>query len=330
MLFDPLNTPLKSSILYALTREGYLSARALERALTLAEIIPSKHRWQTFLSTLLFALGVVFLLAGVIFFFAYNWAQMGHFIKLGLLQAAIAATVAISWHKGLEHLSGKFTLWAASVLVGPLLAVYGQTYQTGADPYELFFGWAILIIGWVAISRFAPLWLFFLILLNISLILYWTQILDMTRWTFAGMCETCFLLNAGALIAWEWLAAPKIPWLSGRWIPRLLVCASTAFLTIPTISCIFDCAAEPFLLLASILYFSFIAACLWFYQRGIHDLFMLAAGLFSLIIIITAFFIKMLGEGFIFLMFYSFLIIVQTAAVVFWLRKVEKTWRDAA
>ncbi len=39
-----------------------------------------------------------------------------------------------------------------------LLAVYGQTYQTGADPYELFFGWAILIIGWVAISRFAPLW----------------------------------------------------------------------------------------------------------------------------------------------------------------------------
>jgi hypothetical protein len=57
---------------------------------------------------------------------------------------------------------------------------------------------------------------------------------------------------------------------------------------------------------------------------------MLAAGLFSLIIIITAFFIKMLGEGFIFLMFYSFLIIIQTAAVVFWLRKVEKTWRDAA
>ncbi|MDY0096629.1 MAG: hypothetical protein RBT80_28350, partial [Candidatus Vecturithrix sp.] len=75
---------------------------------------------------------------------------------------------------------------------------------------------------------------------------------------------------------------------------------------------------------------SFIAACLCFYQRGIHDLFMLAAGLFSLIIIITAFFIKMLGEGFIFLMFYSFLIIIQTAAVVFWLRKVEKTWRDAA
>ena len=330
MPLDPLDTPVTVMHLHTLASEGHLSAAALERALIFAEIIPPKHRWQTFLRGLFLMLGVTFILAGVIFFFAYNWAQMGRFLKFGLLQAAIAAVVGISWYKGLAHLSGKFALLMAAVLVGPLLAVYGQTYQTGADPYELFLGWAVLIVGWVVISRFAALWVCWLLLLNISLILYWTQILDMKRWTFAGMCEAGFLLNASALLVWEWLAAPKIPWLSGRWIPRLLLCASAIFLTIATLACIFDYTPDPFLLLAPILYFSFIAACLWIYQRVLHDLFVLAICLFSLITIITAFFMKLLGWEFALLMFYSFLIIVQTAAAVFWLRRVEKTWGDAA
>jgi uncharacterized membrane protein len=43
--------------------------------------------------------------------------------------------------------------------VGVLQAVFGQIYETGADSYVLFLIWALLIIGWVAIGGYAPLWL---------------------------------------------------------------------------------------------------------------------------------------------------------------------------
>lgn len=325
---NPLDMHVTAGRLHILASKGLLTTAALERALNFAGMIPSKRRWQTFLDTLLLALGVTFILAGIIFFFAYNWADMGRFLKFGVLQAAIVFTVWFAWYKGLQQLSGKLALLMAAMLLGPLLGVYGQTYQTGADPYELFLGWAILIVGWVVISRFSVLWLVLLILINISLILYWMQILDTNRWTFAGMCEAGFLLNAGALVTWEWLAAPKISWLSGRWIPRLLMCAAASFLAIPTLIAIFEGPTDPFLLLAPLLYFGFIVACLWFYQRILHDLFMLAACLLSLIVIITAFFMDNMGWEFGFLMFYSVLIIAQTSAAVFWLRHIEKSWGD--
>lgn len=327
---DPLDSRVTLSRLHTLASREVLNATALERALILAGIIPSKRRWQSFLNTLLLALGVTFLLAGIIFFFAYNWSDMGRFLKFGVLQAAIVIAVWLTWYKGLQQLSGQLALLMAAVLLGPLLGVYGQTYQTGADPYELFLSWAILIAGWVVISRFPALWLVLLVLLNISLILYWVQILDTNRWTFAGMCEAGFLLNAGVLMTWEWLAAPTISWLTGRWIPRLLLCVAATFLVIPTIIAIFEGTTEPFLLLAPLLFFGFMVACLWFYQRVLHDLFMLAACLLSLIVIITAFFMKSMGWEFEFWMFYSVLIITQTAAAVFWLRHIEKTWSDVS
>ena len=330
MPYDPLDTRVTVSRLHILASRGVLSATALERALIFADIIPSKQRWQNFLNTLLLVLGATFILAGIIFFFAYNWADMGRFLKFGVLQAAIVLAVWFAWYKGVQQLSGKLALLMAAVLVGPLLGVYGQTYQTGADPYELFLAWAILIVGWVLISRFPALWLVLLVLINISLILYWMQILDTNRWTFAGMCEAGFLLNAGTLVTWGWLAAPKIPWLNGRWIPRLLMCVAAAFLVIPTLIAIFEGTTDPFLLLAPLLYFGFIVACLWTYQRIFHDLFMLAACLLSLIVIITAFFMNSMGWEFGFLMFYSVLIIAQTAAAVFWLRHIEKSWGDSS
>ena len=47
----------------------------------------------------------------------------------------------------------------AAVAVGALLAVFGQTYQTGADPFELFLTWALLIVPWTLAARFEPLYL---------------------------------------------------------------------------------------------------------------------------------------------------------------------------
>ena len=45
--------------------------------------------------------------------------------------------------------AGKAALLAAALLTGGLLALIGQTYQTGADTFELFATWAALILPWV-------------------------------------------------------------------------------------------------------------------------------------------------------------------------------------
>ncbi|MBC8290414.1 MAG: DUF2157 domain-containing protein, partial [Planctomycetes bacterium] len=45
---------------------------------------------------------------------------------------------------------------------GVFLAVFGQVYQTGADEWLLFAGWAGLILPWTALSRFEALWILWL------------------------------------------------------------------------------------------------------------------------------------------------------------------------
>lgn len=205
--------------LQALAAAGVLPPQALERALELAVASPPRSWWRRFLSTTLLGLGALLVLSGVIYFFAFNWAALHRFGKFGLLMGAIAAAALTAWRLG-ESTAGQFALLFAAVLVGPLLAVYGQAYQTGADPYELFLGWGVLILPWVVLARFGPLWLFELVLANTAAILFWDQVLDDAN--PAALQLTLAALNGAAWIAHELLAWRQVSWLQGRWLPRVL------------------------------------------------------------------------------------------------------------
>ena len=69
---------------------------------------------------------------------------------------------------------GKAVLLLLGLLTGALLALTGQVYQTGADTYELFGWWAVLILPWVLVGRFSPLWLVWLALLNLTVHFYFS------------------------------------------------------------------------------------------------------------------------------------------------------------
>ena len=84
----------------------------------------------------------------MLFFGAFNWEHLGHMQKFGLLEMLIAAFFAGTLLRGLSSIEGRVLLGCASVLVGGLLAVIGQEYQTGADAYLLFLSWAGLIFPW--------------------------------------------------------------------------------------------------------------------------------------------------------------------------------------
>ena len=175
-----------------LLRLDIIPADNINQALTISNINPNHHAWKNFIANLLLWLGVLALASSVVFFIAYNWDELGRFAKFGLVEVLIAASIFVYWkskNKASEpnhsyssstkpiknhsaKLISKAALSMASILLGVLLAFYGQTYQTGADTWQLFFTWAILIIPWVVISRFPALWIFWLALINLTTVLY--------------------------------------------------------------------------------------------------------------------------------------------------------------
>jgi len=326
-MVDPLERQATVARLHQLAQHGFLDAPALERALEITEGFPSKTGWQKLINLLLLFLGAALVLASVIFFFAYNWAAMGKFLEFGLLEAALILTVFGAWQQGLHRISGKALLLAAAILPGPLMAVYGQVYQTGADPYALFVAWTAFILAWVIIGQFAPLWLVWLLLMNTSVILYWIQVLESQTWTLAGLFDTLALLNMLAMVLWEMLTVRKIDWMQGRWMPRIMLCAILIILVIATQIAIWGDDADPFYVLAPFLYLGFMGGILWFYQVRVHDLFVLAAGLLSAIIVLSALIIKLIGweEPLLFFV-YGLLVVVQAGGVVFWLRHIQQRW----
>lgn len=221
---SPLDLAATPERLHALAKAGVLSPPALERALRLAVASPARSAWRRFLSAVLLGFGSLLLLSGVIYFFAYNWAALHRFGKLGLLLGAILAACVAAWRLG-DGLAGQFALLFAAVLVGPLLAVYGQAYQTGADPYELFLAWSLLVLPWVALARFEPLWLLLLLLVDTALTLFWVQILSSKATTLTVVLA---LVNGGAWGVRELFAARGVPWLGGRWLPRVLAMMTMA------------------------------------------------------------------------------------------------------
>lgn len=194
------------------------------------------HRWWLWANRFLLFLGAALILAGIVFFFAFNWHKMASSLKFGLVQGLVLVSLIAVFKFGMETITGKIFLLAASLMVGVFLAVYGQIYQTGADAYELFVGWAILIFGWVALSKFAALWLMWLTIVDTAVILYWNQVLEPNKisninWLFLLLAA----INTVFLVLAHWGRSRKIDWLNYAWYNRLLLASVLFWLTIPSI-----------------------------------------------------------------------------------------------
>lgn len=133
--------------------------------------------WQKFIRIFLMSIGVAFTVSGVIFFFAYNWANLHKFAKLGLVQGLLIITVLVAVFSNFEKNIKGILLIGAGMLVGALFAVFGQIYQTGANAYDFFLGWTLFTALWVAVSNFPAMWLFFLALINVTVWQYFEQII---------------------------------------------------------------------------------------------------------------------------------------------------------
>ena len=134
-------------------RRGRLPRESLPAALALCDLPPAPVRWQWLFDRLLLWLGCLCLGAGLVFFVAFNWQALGRLSRLALLELPLLAMLLVLWRKPLADTPRQALLLAVALNIGALLALVGQTYQTGADPWQLFATWALLLLPLAALGR---------------------------------------------------------------------------------------------------------------------------------------------------------------------------------
>ena len=184
---------------------------------------PSGEAWLQTVRHWFLVSGLLLLVSGIVYFGAFNWQLLGRLQKLGLLQAILIAFFGGVVLRGLQSIEGRVLLTAASGIVGGLLAVLGQVYQTGADSFLLFLCWALLILPWCLAGRLNTLWVFELALLNTAFTLWWYQRVNDDFVTYST-----FFLILNLLLAYIWeQARQKYTWMSDHPAELLLLAGLT-------------------------------------------------------------------------------------------------------
>lgn len=160
-----------------------LDTAAVDAALVLTGARPTVTDWRTFAARLLHAAGLGALGAGVLFFVAANWQAWGLLGRFALLQAGLLMCVGVALWRPPPQRLGAAALLLATLLTGGLLALFGQSYQTGADVHELFFTWALLTLPFAVAALSGSVWA-----------LWWT------------------VLNAGLALLCGWLGTDHLVW----------------------------------------------------------------------------------------------------------------------
>ena len=162
-----------------------------------------KKQWNQFLSIFLLAAGVGFTVAGIIFFFAYNWEDLPKFAKLGIVQTLLVASVLLTIFTRWNVLIKQIILTGATFLIGTLFAVFGQIYQTGA-----------------------PLWLTFIGLLCTTIWLYVLQIVSDNLWAVTLLTSAVTWICALTTVITEWMSIKGTFSRQNRWFVSLLSLAT--------------------------------------------------------------------------------------------------------
>jgi uncharacterized membrane protein len=156
--------------LFALAESGALTPSELDAAAAEAPLAPPRGEWLAAADRLCAFGGALLVMAGLIFFFAWNWAELHRFAKLAAAFAALAGCVGVALPSTPFGTVWRAALFGACLALGALLALIGQIYQSGADVWELFAAWAALMLPFALLARSAGAWALWLVVANAALL----------------------------------------------------------------------------------------------------------------------------------------------------------------
>jgi uncharacterized membrane protein len=311
-----------------LIEQGSIPPEKISEALSVSNVAPDGQSWRSFIDHLLLWTGGLALAFAAMFFIAYNWDDLGRFAKFGLMEGLIVLSVFAYWKLDENEVPAKLSLLMASIFLGVLLALYGQTYQTGADTWQLFFNWALLMLPWAIIGRFPAIWILWIALINLSIVLYYMTIRNALWMMFdldMDVLWWVFIFNTVALVIWELLES-RWRWLAERWAPRLLAVVSGFAISWLVLYAIFDYRQEN--AVSTIIWLCWLAGMYFVFRMKKPDLFMLAGGCLSGIVVVTGFIGRHILDqldagGFLLL---ALLIIGMGTGAAIWLRNIHREW----
>lgn len=218
-----------------LLKGGSLTPETCQRIYAFCGIRPSDTQWRQFLIPVLGFLGLLSLVAGAVFFVAWNWAWLPKMAKFALAELLIVALSVVVWWRWYSTLA-RSALLAAGLGFGALFALYGQIYQTGADSWELFRAWLCVLLPLALIARQNSLWFCSWLVANLAFQLYYTtlptSLLDLavsdtlTRIPAAALHGYLALLAACLIVrealAWRAMRHHSESWLASRWFSRVM------------------------------------------------------------------------------------------------------------
>ncbi|WP_048437886.1 DUF2157 domain-containing protein [Caenimonas sp. SL110] len=209
---------------------------------------------------------------GVILWLAANWDTMGRTTRFALLQGVIAVMcIAAAMRANLRAPLGLLAL----ICIGGLFAYFGQTYQTGADTWQLFAMWAVLALPLCLGARSDVLWAPWA-LVAMTAISLWVFAHTSHRWRVEPQDLTIYLVAWGAsgvVVAALSAAFARITG-AGEWAMRTAVTLAVIGITATALGGLFFREVAPHYPLA--LAVLFLAAAL-LAQKRFFDIFALSA-----------------------------------------------------
>lgn len=214
---------------------------------------------------------------GLILWVAANWEQFGRFGRFALLQATVAA---MGLGAALLPRARVPLGLVALLAIGGLFAYFGQTYQTGADPWQLFALWAGLALPLVLALRSDALWTPWS-LVAMSAVTLWVHAHAGHRWTLHA--EDLAVHLAGWVLAWGLVAALAAPLRrftgAGAWSSRTALTLATALVTMTALGGLFSREIAPHYALGLV---TLAAAAAGLATRRLFDVYGLSAVAFGL------------------------------------------------
>ena len=311
------------ALLLRLAESGEIGHAQLAQASAEGPLRPTPAEWRTLLDRVFAFGGALLLSAAAVFFLAYNWEAMHRFARLGLVVGVLAACCAGALAARPLGVAWRAALFGACVATGAVLALVGQTYQTGADVWQLFAAWAALMLPFAWLSRSSASWMLWLGVANLALM----RALSQSVWW--GFFDT--LSNAHALLAiaafnlivllvFEGFA-PRLIAQPARWLHRLAALGVLAPLCAGAVlgwwESEFRIVAATFSVVAGL------AAAV--YHRARRDLPILALAVYGGIAVLAAGLVKLLRvENFLNMNLVGLFIIAASAGAGVWLAGLHR------
>lgn len=209
--------------------------RALFDAAGLTHEPPALQRW---LWPAVAILGAALGGLGVILWIAANWDTLGRVGRFALLQGLVGVmALGAAWRPALRAPLGLLALLGT----GGLFAYFGQTYQTGADAWQLFALWAALTLPLCLGARSDVLWAPWALVMMTGISL-WTFAHTGHRWRVEPNDMGAYALAWGASAAVVLALSPALARFTGAgpWAMRTAATLTVMAITLSALGSLFS------------------------------------------------------------------------------------------